>query len=148
MSNNKKSVAIVSGGIDSITMLYEYEDDISLVLSFDYGAMLNKYEIPFAVEHCRKLNIKHSIIDIAFIGETFKSFLFSSKESADIVPFRNGIMLAIACGYADNYGLEQVMIACNYEDSQVFPDCTYEFIRNYSIGLEKGTKNKIKIGNL
>ena len=126
-------------------MLYEYKDDIALVLSFDYGAMLNKHEIPFAVEHCKKLNIKHIIIDLAFIGNTFKSFLLSSNESVDNVPFRNGIMLAIACGYADNYGYKQVMIASNYDDSQVFPDCTNEFIRNYSIGFEKGTINKIKI---
>ena len=43
----KDSVIIVSGGMDSITMLYEFKDRIALGISFDYGSNHNAREIPF-----------------------------------------------------------------------------------------------------
>ena len=49
------SVIIVSGGMDSITMLYEYKEDIALGISFDYGSNHNAREIPLAQMHCQRL---------------------------------------------------------------------------------------------
>lgn len=51
----KDSVIIVSGGMDSITMLYEYKEDIALGISFDYGSNHNAREIPLAQMHCQRL---------------------------------------------------------------------------------------------
>ena len=48
----KDSLIVVSGGMDSITLLYEYADRIALAVSFDYGANHNHKEIPFARIHC------------------------------------------------------------------------------------------------
>lgn len=42
----KDSLIVVSGGMDSITLLYEYADRIALAVSFDYGANHNHKEIP------------------------------------------------------------------------------------------------------
>ena len=42
----KDSVIIVSGGMDSITMLYEFKDQIALGVSFNYGSNHNNREIP------------------------------------------------------------------------------------------------------
>jgi 7-cyano-7-deazaguanine synthase len=47
----KKYVATVSGGMDSITMLYEYQNQIGLVVSFDYGGNHNQNEIRFSKLH-------------------------------------------------------------------------------------------------
>ena len=55
----KDSLIVVSGGMDSITLLYEYADRIALAVSFDYGANHNHKEIPFARIHCELLKIKH-----------------------------------------------------------------------------------------
>lgn len=49
----KDSVIIVSGGTDSITMLFEYKEDIALGISFDYGSNHNAREIPLAQMHCQ-----------------------------------------------------------------------------------------------
>ena len=46
------SVIIVSGGMDSITLLYDYQDRIGLAITFDYGSKHNAKEIPFAKFHC------------------------------------------------------------------------------------------------
>ena len=55
----KNSVIIVSGGMDSITLLYDHKDEIALGISFDYGSNHNAREIPFAKMHCERLGINH-----------------------------------------------------------------------------------------
>ena len=55
----KDSVIIVSGGMDSITLLYDMRARISLAVTFDYGSKHNAREIPFARLHCERLGIEH-----------------------------------------------------------------------------------------
>lgn len=99
----KDSLIVVSGGMDSITLLYEYADRIALAVSFDYGANHNHKEIPFARIHCERLKIKHIVIPLAFMKEYFRSSLLDGSDSvpeghyadenmkSTVVPFRNGI---------------------------------------------------------
>ena len=101
----KDSLIVVSGGMDSITLLYECADRIALAVSFDYGANHNHKEIPFARIHCERLKIKHIVIPLAFMKEYFRSSLLDGSDSvpeghyadenmkSTVVPFRNGIML-------------------------------------------------------
>ena len=42
----KNSVIIVSGGMDSITLLYDHKDEIALGISFDYGSNHERYRLP------------------------------------------------------------------------------------------------------
>ena len=78
---NKDSVLIVSGGMDSITMLYEYKERIALGISFDYGSNHNAREIPFAAMHCERLGIKHIVINLGFMHQYFKSSLLEGAEA-------------------------------------------------------------------
>ena len=131
----KDSLIVVSGGMDSITLLYEYADRIALAVSFDYGANHNHKEIPFARIHCERLKIKHIVIPLAFMKEYFRSSLLDGSDSvpeghyadenmkSTVVPFRNGIMLSIACGIAESNGLKQVLIANHGGDLAIYPDC-------------------------
>ena len=137
----KDSLIVVSGGMDSITLLYEYADRIALAVSFDYGANHNHKEIPFARIHCERLKIKHIVIPLAFMKEYFRSSLLDGSDSvpeghyadenmkSTVVPFRNGIMLSIACGIAESNGLKQVLIANHGGDHAIYPDCRSEFIQ-------------------
>ena len=109
MAMGKDAVIILSGGMDSTTMLYEFRDEIALAITFDYGSLQNKREQKFADMHCKKLGIKHIIIPLEFMGKYFKSSLLMSPDDipegryddenmrSTVVPFRNGIMLAVAC---------------------------------------------------
>ena len=65
----KDSVIIVSGGMDSITLLYDKKDEIALGISFNYGSNHNEREIPFAKMHCERLGIKHITIDLGFMHQ-------------------------------------------------------------------------------
>ena len=99
----KDSVIIVSGGMDSITLLYDKKDEIALGISFDYGSNHNAKEIPFAEMHCKRLGIKHITINLDFMHQYFKSSLLQGAEAipeghyadenmkSTVVPFRNAI---------------------------------------------------------
>ena len=119
----KDSIIILSGGMDSTTLLYDYQERIALAISFDYGSNHNAKEIPFAKYHCEQLGIKHLVIPLKFMGEYFRSSLLSGDEAipeghyasenmkSTVVPFRNGIMLAVATGMAESNDLQYVMMA-------------------------------------
>ena len=153
----KKKLIIVSGGMDSITLLNEYKDEIAMAVTFDYGSNHAKKEIPMAKLHCERLGIKHIVIPLAFIHEYFKSSLLEGADAipeghyaaenmkSTVVPFRNGIMLAIACGIAESNGLKEVMIANHSGDHAIYPDCRTEFINAMSEALRLGTYEGISI---
>ena len=74
----KDSLIIVSGGMDSVTLLHEKKESIALAISFDYGSNHNQKEIPFAKLHCERLGIKHIVIPLNLF--TIISNPLSSKE--------------------------------------------------------------------
>lgn len=62
-----------------------------------------------------------------------------------VVPFRNGIMLAIGCGMAESRGLNRVLIANHYGDHSIYPDCRESFIRPMSEAMKNGTYAGVEI---
>ena len=153
----KNSAIIVSGGMDSITLLYDHKDEIALGISFDYGSNHNAREIPFAKLHCERLGIKHITINLDFMHQYFKSSLLDGAEAipeghyaddnmkSTVVPFRNGIMLAIAIGIAESNNLDQVFIANHGGDHTIYPDCRPEFINAIDAAATAGTYNNVKV---
>lgn len=153
----KNSAIIVSGGMDSITLLYDHKDEIALGISFDYGSNHNAREIPFAKMHCERLGIKHITINLDFMHQHFKSSLLDGAEAipeghyaddnmkSTVVPFRNGIMLAIAIGIAESNNLDQVFIANHGGDHTIYPDCRPEFINAIDAAATAGTYNNVKV---
>jgi 7-cyano-7-deazaguanine synthase len=152
-----KGLLIYSGGLDSTTLLYEYKDSIDLAVTFDYGSKHNAKEIACAKENCRRLGIQHLIIPLGFIGQYFKSDLLQSggeipegsyadeNMKSTVVPFRNGIMLAVAAGLAESYGLDTVLLANHSGDHAIYPDCRPEFIDAFSAAVKAGTYEGIKV---
>lgn len=153
----KNSAIIVSGGMDSITLLYDRKDEIALGISFDYGSNHNAREIPFAKMHCERLGIKHITINLDFMHQYFKSSLLDGAEAipeghyaddnmkSTVVPFRNGIMLSIAIGIAESNDLDQVFIANHGGDHTIYPDCRPEFINAIDAAATAGTYNNVKV---
>jgi len=143
--------------LDSTTLLYEYKDSIALAVTFDYGSKHNAREIAYARENCKRLGIKHLVIPLAFIGQYFKSDLLLSggeipegsyaddNMKSTVVPFRNGIMLAIAAGLAESYGLDTVMLANHSGDHAIYPDCGPEFVEGMDKAIQAGTYEGIRV---
>lgn len=153
----KDSLLVLSGGMDSTTMLYEYQDRIALALSFHYGSNHNDKELAFAKLHCQRLGIEHIIIPLQFIKEHFNSSLLQGSEAipdgnydeqnmkSTVVPFRNGIMLAIAAGMAENRGLQYIMLANHGGDHTIYPDCRPEFVKAMDSAVCAGTWNNVRL---
>lgn len=153
----KDAVIVVSGGMDSITMLYDYRERMALAVTYDYGSKHNAKEIPFAQLHCRRLGIEHIVIPLGFMQQYFQSSLLQGGEeipeghyAADnmkstVVPFRNAIMLSVAVGMAESRGLQSVFIANHAGDHTIYPDCRPEFIRAFDATAASGTYNRVRI---
>ena len=153
----KDSIIIVSGGMDSVTLLCEYKDRIAVGVSFDYGSNHNAREIPFARQHCEILGIEHIVIDLAFMPKYFKSSLLDGADAipeghyaddnmkSTVVPFRIGIMLSIAAGIAESRGLKYVMMANHSGNHTIYPDCRQEFVNAMSEATKAGTFPGIEI---
>ncbi|MBQ6912293.1 MAG: 7-cyano-7-deazaguanine synthase QueC [Bacteroidales bacterium] len=152
-----KALLIYSGGLDSTTLLYEYKDSIALAVTFDYGSKHNAREISYAEENCKRLGIKHMVIPLGFIGQYFKSDLLLSggaipeggyaeeNMKSTVVPFRNGIMLAVAAGLAESYGLDTVLLANHSGDHAIYPDCRPEFVEAMDAAVKAGTYEGIRV---
>ena len=152
-----KAILIYSGGLDSTTLLYEYRESIALAVSFNYGSKHNERELAYAAVNCARLGIPHIIIPLSFIREYFRSDLLLGKGEipegsyedenmrSTVVPFRNGIMLAIAAGLAESNDLDTVLIANHGGDHAIYPDCRPNFIEAFDEAARAGTYNGVRI---
>ena len=153
----RDSVLVLSGGMDSTTLLHERKDQIALAVTFDYGSKHNAREIECARKNCSMLGIEHIVIPLEFMGKYFKSSLLIGGEEipeghyadenmkSTVVPFRNGIMLSIAAGLAESRGLKKVMLANHGGDHAIYPDCRPGFVNAMSEAICQGTYDGITI---
>ena len=151
------ALIVLSGGMDSVTMLHEFRDSIALALTFSYGSNHNAREAECARYNCRMLGIELVEINLDFIGRHFESSLLSGADAiptgdygdgnmhSTVVPFRNGIMLAVAAGLAESRGLKGVMIANHGGDHAIYPDCRAAFIDAMGQAMKLGTYAEIEL---
>lgn len=142
---------VLSGGMDSVTMLWDYRDRIALAVTFQYGSNHNLREARCARINCEMAGIEWLEIDLAFMGKYFKSSLLEGADAipegdyadenirSTVVPFRNGIMLSVAAGLAESRGLKGVMIANHAGDHAIYPDCRPGFIKAMDSAISEGT---------
>lgn len=151
------SVIILSGGMDSTTLLHYMQDRIALAVSFDYGSNHNHEEIECAKYQTELLGIPLLIIPLSFMKEYFASSLLEGADKiptddynednmkSTVVPFRNGIMLSVACGLAESRGLKHVMMANHGGDHDIYPDCRPDFTSAMSKAMEAGTYERVTL---
>jgi len=154
-----KAIVLLSGGMDSVTAFHEVRRSHQLVaaLSFDYGSKHNAREIPFARLHAERAGVRHEVIRLDFVDRLFRSDLLASGgEVPDghyaednmrrtVVPFRNGIMLAIACGFAESVGAGALAIAAHAGDHAIYPDCREPYMAAMAGAMREGTYAGIEL---
>ena len=147
-----KTVAIVSGGMDSVTLahyLADYGHDLHL-LSIDYGQRHVK-EIESARACADRLGARHDIVDLKSITTLIASSSLTgdvdvpdghyAEETmkATVVPNRNMMMLSIASAVAISTGADFVATGVHAGDHFIYPDCRPEFV--------DATQKAVMIGN-
>ncbi len=157
--SREKVIVLLSGGMDSVTALYEAHQRYEIVcaVSFHYGAKHNDREIPFAAHHATHLKVPHREIRLGFIDQMFKSDLLQSggeipkghyeeeTMKKTVVPFRNGIMLSIAAGLAESLEADGLVIAAHAGDHAIYPDCREDFMKSMADAIRLGTYAKVEI---
>jgi 7-cyano-7-deazaguanine synthase len=137
-----KTVLILSGGLDSTTLLYELlaEKHEVYALSFDYGQRHVK-EIGMAMHTCHHLQVPHRIVSLSSLTPLLSNSSLTNPDipipygsyeeesmKLTVVPARNLIMSSIAIGYAANIGAGQVALGVHAGDHAIYPDCRPAFI--------------------
>ena len=139
MSAAKKSVVLLSGGLDSATVLAMASMDgyQCYTLSFDYGQR-HSAELDAAVKVSREQGaVSHRVIsfDLGSIGgsaltDTSLAVPETPSEGIPItyVPARNTIFLSFALGYAEVLDAGAIFAGVNAVDYSGYPDCRPAFI--------------------
>jgi 7-cyano-7-deazaguanine synthase len=155
-----KTVVVLSGGMDSTTALAWAKNrghEIVACLHFQYGSKHNHKELVAvsAIADHYDLRGKTHVVELP-LG-SFKSDLLTSggpipeghyadeSMKRTVVPFRNGIMLAIAAGFAESIEAKAVVLGNHFGDHAIYPDCRAEFAAAMREAIKLGTYAQIEL---
>ena len=151
MADAKRAVILVSGGLDSTTVLAQARADgyACYTLSFDYGQR-HRAELVAAARVSQTLgDVEHKVVNLNLdsIGGsalTDTDIAVPEEETEGIpityVPARNTVFLAIALGWAEVLAAHDIFIGVNAVDYSGYPDCRPEFIRAFEATANLATK--------
>lgn len=156
------SVAIVSGGMDSVTLLHylvKREKRQPAVITFLYGQKHDK-EVTFAKENARQLGCdRHLILDLSNLQPLFANSALVNEETAvpDVVevmgdpqpatyvPNRNMIFLALAAAYAETNNVSEIFYGAQRHDIYGYWDTTPQFLQSLNSVYQLNRKTPIEI---
>jgi 7-cyano-7-deazaguanine synthase len=162
-----KSVALLSGGLDSTvaTTAAQRDGEVVLALTADYGQRAREQEIAAARRVSEALGIRHRVVALPFIKEVARTPLIGNegelphltaaqieqggeateKSAAAVwVPNRNGILLQVAAMFAEGLGADQVVVGFNAEEAVTFADNSEPFLAATTRALEFSTRNHVR----
>jgi 7-cyano-7-deazaguanine synthase len=147
----KRGVVLLSGGLDSATVLYlAREKGYELVgLIFDYGQR-HKKEIEAAKNLSREAKIGYLVEKIkipwggsSLLGKNNRIPHYHKmpldKVPSTYVPARNIIFLSFALSFAESIKAEAVFIGAHSQDYSGYPDCRMEFLNAFRKVAQLGT---------
>jgi len=147
----KKTIVLVSGGLDSATCLAiaQAEGYACYALSFDYGQR-SVSELAAATRLAEAAGVvahKTLPIDMGAIGGsalTDRSIAVPEQETQGIpvtyVPARNTVFLSYALAWAEVVSAEAIFIGVNALDYSGYPDCRPEYINAFQSLIDLATK--------
>ena len=151
MSEPQRAVILVSGGLDSTTVLAMAlaQGYACYTLSFDYGQrhraeLLAAERVSAALGDVEHKVVKLNLDSIGGSALTDTSIAVPEQETAGIpvtyVPARNTVLLALALGQAEVTGAADIFVGVNAVDYSGYPDCRPEFIAKFQELADLATK--------
>ena len=150
---------LLSGGLDSTTALHwaKARHEVACAIAFDYGSNHAARELACARHQAESLGVPYCEIDLTVLKPHLASALLSGADAIPtgdyaeenlkqtVVPFRNGIFLAIAAGVAESAGAEGLVIAAHAGDHDLYPDCRAEFMDAMGEAIRLGTYAQLQV---
>lgn len=152
---SKKAVILVSGGLDSTTVvaMAKSQGYDCYTLSFDYGQR-HRSELEAAKRVSSLMNVcEHKVVklDLGTIGGsalTDTAIDVPEEETTGIpvtyVPARNTVFLSIALGWAEVLGANDIFLGVNAVDYSGYPDCRPEYISAFETVANLATKSGVE----
>ena len=155
-----KTILLLSGGMDSTVALWHtlaQGHEVVACLGIDYSSKHNAKELPMARWQAEKAGVPFQIADLTFMNNLFQSDLLKSggeipeghyeeeNMKSTVVPFRNGILLSVAAGFAESVGAEGLVIAAHSGDHTIYPDCREDFLAPMSQAISAGTYADVQV---
>ncbi len=166
----KKSIVLLSGGLDSAVAFKKAADagEVVLALTFDYGQRAAGREIDAAGEICGRFGVPHEVIRLPWLEKITKTALVArdqelpqpvpealddadgaaSDSAARVwVPNRNGVFINIAAAYAEATGAGLVVAGFNAEEAVTFPDNSPQFVEAINGSLSFSTLKRVEVSS-
>jgi 7-cyano-7-deazaguanine synthase len=153
-----RAVILLSGGLDSATVLAmaRAESRECLAMSIAYGQR-HKIELAAAKRVALAIGVTEHVVyplDLRVFGASaLTSDIEVPKDAGGAagipvtyVPARNSIFLALALGYAEARGAQEIWLGVNAVDYSGYPDCRPEFIEAFQTVIERGTRSGVERG--
>lgn len=151
MTEQKRAVVLVSGGLDSTTVLAMAREQgfACYTLSFDYGQR-HRAELAAAERVSAALgDVEHKVVNLnldSIGGSALTDLDIAVPEEATegipitYVPARNTVFLSIALGWAEVLDASDIFIGVNAVDYSGYPDCRPEYIESFEAMANLATK--------
>ena len=119
-------ILLLSGGLDSTTLLYSMNETPDLCLSVDYGQP-HVREVGLAMEICATLGVPHEVSRVSFAAKPDNGLLggHDGTASASVVRGRNAAFIALAA----MRGAASVVMGCNADDQEDYIDCRTDVLK-------------------
>lgn len=152
---DKKAVVLLSGGLDSATILAQAKvaGFACYSMSFDYGQR-HRAELQAAERVARQLGVvEHKVIELGLNGIggsalTDNSIAVPESPTEGIpvtyVPARNTVFLSLALGWAEVLGAHDIFIGVNAVDYSGYPDCRPAFIEAFERVANLATREGVE----
>ena len=152
---DKKAVVLLSGGLDSATILAQAKAAgfACYSMSFDYGQR-HRAELQAAERVARQMEVvEHKVIGLNLNGIGGSALTDSSiavpeapTEGIPVtyVPARNTVFLSLALGWAEVLGAHDIFIGVNAVDYSGYPDCRPEFIAAFERMANLATREGVE----
>jgi len=153
--NEKKAVILLSGGLDSATVVAMARDEgyACYTMSFDYGQR-HRAELQAAERVAKQLAVvEHKVIGLNLNGIGGSALTDTSIDVPEApsegipvtyVPARNTVFLSLALGWAEVLGASDIFCGVNAVDYSGYPDCRPEFVAAFQALANLATKSGVE----
>lgn len=159
-----KKVVVISGGMDStialIRTIHEHGKENVEAISFYYGQK-QKVELEMAQLTCKNQGVKHTVLDVSFMGAYLANKsaniegssiatptadeVVHNSQPVTYVPNRNMMLISISASYAESIGADEIIMGFQSQDTYGYWDCTEEFVTAINNTLSLNRQNSVKL---
>ncbi|BBN07704.1 7-cyano-7-deazaguanine synthase [Marchantia polymorpha subsp. ruderalis] len=131
MAGQGASVLLMSGGLESATILWHWKRSARLFPLFvNYGQRGAQMEERASEKLCSQLEIELSKFDLSKVGDSFRALQHPTRLHVP-VPNRNLLLLALGASYASQVGADTLALTLNKDDLGTYSSSSQSFVNSF-----------------